>query len=103
MIEAKSDVECVILQILSYNLLADRMIHNTISTQIRLIVSLAEIIIVYSIFLFDDFSNNILRGSRYIHYLNLSILKDIFNDEAIITFIILPNFLIREILENSIR
>src|SRR6266498_432979 len=103
MIGAKSDVEYVILRILSYNLLADRMIYNIILTQIRLIVSLAEIIIIHSIFLFDDFSNNMLRGSRYIHYLNSPILKDIFNDDATITFIFFSNFLIREILENSAR
>src|SRR6266487_61100 len=103
MVGAKSDVECVILRILSYNLLADRIIHNTTPTQIRLIVSLAEIIIVYSIFLFDDFSNSILRGSKYIHYFNLLILKDILNDDTAITLILLPNFLIREIFENSIR
>src|SRR6266536_1344562 len=99
MIGAKSDVEYVILQILSYNLLADRIIYSTILIQIRLIVSLAEIIIVYSIFLFDDFNNNILRGFRYIYYFNLPILKDILDDDAVITFIFLPNFLIREILE----
>src|SRR6266511_3383010 len=99
MVGAKSDVEYIILRILSYNLLADRMIYNTILTQIRLIVSLAEIIIVYSIFLFDDFSNNILRGFRYIYYFNLPILKDILNDNAIITLILFSDFLIREILE----
>ncbi|SRR6266498_4339543 len=103
MVGAKSDVECVILRILSYNLLADRMIYGTILTQIRLIVSLAEIIVVYSIFLFDDFSNNVLRGSRYIYYLSLSVLKDILNDDVVITFILLLDFLIREILENSVR
>ncbi len=79
------------------------MIYSITPTQIRLIISLAEIMIVYSIFLFDDFNNNILRGSRYIHYLNLSVLKDILNDDTIIIFILLPDFLIREILENSIR
>src|SRR6266536_5231152 len=103
MVGAKSDVECVILRILSYNLLADRMIYSAILTQIQLIVSLAEMMIVHSIFLFDDFRNNILRGSRYIYYLNLLILKDILDDDAIIIFIFLSNFLIREILENSIR
>jgi len=103
MVGAKSDVECVVLRILFYNLLADRMIYSATPTQIRLIVSLAEIIIVHSIFLFDDFSNNIFYGSRYIHYLNLLILKDILNDDAVITLILLSNFLIREILENSIR
>src|SRR6266498_2564670 len=103
MIGAKSDVKYVILRILSHNLLTNRMIYNTTPTQIRLIVSLTEIIIVYSIFLFDDFSNNMLCGSRYIHYLNLLILKDILDEDATITFILLPNFLIREILENSIR
>src|SRR6266498_2848114 len=103
MIGAKSDVECVVLRILSYNLLADRMIYGAISTQIRLIVSLAEIIIVYSIFLFDDFSNSVLCGSRYIYYFSLLVLKDIFNDDAIITLILFPDFLIREILENSVR
>ncbi len=103
MIGVKSDVECIILRILSYNLLADRMIHDTILTQIRLIISFAEIMIVYSIFLFDDFNNNILRGSRYIYYLSLSILKDILDDDATITFILLSDFLIREILENNIR
>ncbi len=103
MIGTKSDVKCVILRILSHNLLTDRIIYNTISIQIRLIVSLAEIIIVYSIFLFDDFNNNILRGSGYIHYLNPPILKDILDDDAAITLIPLPDFLIREILENSIR
>src|SRR6266536_2911654 len=103
MVGAKSDVEYIILQILSYNLLTDRIIYNTILTQIQLFVSLAEIIIVYSIFLFDDFNNNILRGSKYIYYLNLLILKDIFNDDAVITLILLPDSLIREILENSIR
>ena len=79
------------------------MIYNTILTQIRLIVSLAEIIIVYSIFLFDDFSNSILRDFRYIHYLNSLILKDIFDDDVIITLIFLLDFLIREILENNTR
>src|SRR6266536_2065478 len=103
MVGAKSDVEYVILWILFYNLLADRIIYNVILTQIRLIVSFAEIIIVYSIFLFDDFSNNILRGSRYIYYLNLLVLKNIFDDDAAITFIFLSDFLIREILENSAR
>src|SRR6266511_2102019 len=103
MIGAKSDVEYIILQILSYNLLADRIIYNTILIQIRLIVSLAEIIIVYSIFLFDDFRNSVLRGSRYTYYLNLLILKDILNDDAVITLIFLPDFLIREILENNTR
>src|SRR6266498_3502465 len=103
MVGAKSDVEYIILRILSHNLLADRIIYNTILTQIRLIVSLAEMIIVHSIFLFNDFSNSILRGSRYIHYLNLLILKDILNDDATITLIFLSNFLIREILENNIR
>src|SRR6266511_2215620 len=98
MVGAKSDVKYIILRILSYNLLADRVIYSAILTQIRLIVSLAEIIIVYSIFLFDDFSNSVLRGFRYIHYFNLLILKDIFNNDAIITFIFLPEFLIREII-----
>ncbi len=79
------------------------MIHSIILTQIRLIVSLTEIIIVYSIFLFDDFSNNILRGSRYIYYLSPSILKDILNDDVVITLILLSDFLIREILENNVR
>src|SRR6266511_3527691 len=102
-IGAKSDVEYIILRILSYNLLADRIIYNTTPTQIRLIVSLAEIIIVHSIFLFDDFSNSILCGSRYIHYLSPPVLKDILNDDATITLILLPDFLIREILENNIR
>src|SRR6266536_2784263 len=102
MIGAKSDVECVVLWILSYNLLADRIIYNTILTQIRLIVSLAEIMIVYSIFLFDDFSNSVLRGSRYIYYFSLLVLKDIFDDDAVITFIFFLDFLIREILENSV-
>ena|SRR6266498_1170918 len=101
MVGAKSDVKYIILRILFHNLLADRIIYNIILTQIRLIVSLTEII-VYSIFLFDDFNNNMFRGSRYIHYLNPPILKDIFNDDATITFILLPDFLIREILENSI-
>src|SRR6266536_6705787 len=103
MIGAKSNVKYVILRILSHNLLTDRIIYNIILTQIRLIISLAEIIIVHSIFLFDDFSNNIFRGSKYIHYLNPLILKDIFNDDAAITFIFLPDFLIREILENNTR
>src|SRR6266511_6052467 len=98
MIGAKSDVEYVVLRILFYNLLADRMIYNIILTQIRLIVSLTKIIIVYSIFLFDDFNNNIFRGFRYIHYLNLLILKDILNDDAAITLILFSDFLIREIL-----
>src|SRR6266511_3858254 len=102
MVGAKSDVKYIILRILFYNLLADRIIYNIILTQIRLIISLTEIIIVYSIFLFDDFNNNILRGSRYIHYLNLLILKDILNNNATITLILLLNFLIREILENNI-
>src|SRR6266536_2913235 len=75
------------------------MIYNTILTQIRLIVSFAEIIIVYSIFLFNDFRNNVLRGSRYIYYLNLSILKNIFDDDATTTLIFLSDFLIREILD----
>jgi len=101
MIGAKSDVEYIILRILSHNLLADQIIYDTTLTQIRLIVSLTEIIIVHSIFLFDDFNNSILRGSKYIHYLNLLILKDILNNDAAITFIFLPNFLIREILENN--
>ena len=79
------------------------MIHGAILTQIRLIVSLAEIIIVYSIFLFDDFRNNILRGFRYTHYLNSLILKDILDDDTVIIFIFLPDFLIREILENNAR
>ena len=78
------------------------MIHGMILTQIRLIVSLAEIIIVYSIFLFDDFSNSILRGFRYIYYFSPLILKDILDDDVIITFILLPDFLIKEILENNI-
>src|SRR6266487_1706424 len=103
MVGAKNNVKYIILRILFYNLLADRMIYNTISTQIRLIVSLTEIIIVYSIFLFDDFNNSVLRGSRYIYYLNLPILKDILDDDVTITLILLPNFLIREILENNIR
>ncbi len=103
MIGAKSDVEYVILQILSHNLLADRMIHNITPTQIRLIISLTEIIIVYSIFLFNNFSNNMFRGSRYIYYLSPPILKDILKDDVIITFILLSNFLIRKILENNIR
>src|SRR6266536_1579177 len=103
MVEAKSDVECVVLQILSYNLLADRMIYGAILIQIRLIVSLTEMVIVHSIFLFDDFSNSVFLGSRYIHYLSLLILKDIFNDDIIITFIFFSDFLIREILENNIR
>src|SRR6266498_420552 len=103
MIGAKSDVEYVILQILSHNLLADRIIHNTTPTQIRLIVSLTKIIIIHSIFLFDDFRNNILRGSRYTHYLSPLVLKDILNNDAAITLIFLPNFLTREILENSAR
>ncbi len=60
-------------------------------------------IIVYSIFLFDDFSNSVLRDFRYIYYLNPPILKNILNDNVVITFILLPDFLIREILENSIR
>src|SRR6266487_6785849 len=98
MIGAKSDVECVILRILSHNLLADRIIYNIILTQIRLIVSLAEIIIIYLIFLFDDFRNSIFRGFRYTHYLSPSILKDIFNNDVTITFIFLLDFLIREIL-----
>src|SRR6266487_47523 len=103
MIGVKSDVEYIILRMLFYNLLADRMIYSTILIQIRLIVSLTEIIIIYSIFLFDDFSNNIFRGSRYIHYFNLLILKDILDDDVIITLILLSDFLIREILENNIR
>ncbi len=103
MVGAKSDVECVILRILSHNLLADRMIYGTTLTQIRLIVSLAEIMIVYLIFLFDDFRNNIFRGFRYTHYLNSSILKDILDDDAAITLIFLLDFLTREILENSAR
>src|SRR6266498_1994305 len=103
MIGAKSDVKYIVLRILFYNLLADRIIYNAILIQIRLIVSLAEMMIVYSIFLFDDFSNSIFRGSRYIHCLNLLILKDIFDDDVVITFIFLLNFLIREILENNIR
>src|SRR6266498_5699223 len=98
MIGAKSDVKYVILRILSYNLLTDRIIYNTISTQIRLIVSLTKIIVIYSIFLFDDFSNNVFRGFRYIHYLNLLILKDILNDDAAITLMLFSDFLIREIL-----
>src|SRR6266536_1123759 len=102
MIGAKSDVEYIILRILSHNLLADQIIYDTTLTQIRLIVSLTEIIIVHSIFLFDDFNNSILRGSKYIHYLNSPILKDILDDDVIITLILLLNFLIREILENSI-
>src|SRR6266498_4829798 len=103
MVGAKSDVECVILRILFYNLLVDRMIYGAILTQIRLIVSFAEMMVVYSIFLFDDFRNSVLRGSRYTHYFNLLILKDIFDNDAAITFIFLSNFLIREILENSAR
>src|SRR6266536_735078 len=103
MVGAKSDVEYVILRILSYNLLADRMIYSAILTQIRLIVSLTEMIVVYSIFLFDDFSNNIFRGSKYIYYFNLLVLKDILDDDVIIIFIFFSDFLIREILENSIR
>src|SRR6266536_5317050 len=103
MIGAKSDIECVILRILFHNLLADRIIYNTTLTQIRLIISLAEIIIVYSIFLFDDFRNNMLRDSRYTHYLNSLILKDILDDDTVIIFIFLPDFLIREILENNAR
>src|SRR6266536_4677251 len=103
MIGAKSDVEYVILRILFYNLLADRMIYNITSTQIRLIVSLTEIMVVYSIFLFNDFSNSVFRGSRYIYYFNLLVLKDILDDDVVITFILLSDFLIREILENSVR
>src|SRR6266511_4575128 len=103
MVGAKSDVKYIILRILSYNLLADRIIYNTIPTQIRLIVSLAKIIIVHSIFLFDDFSNSVLRGSRNIHFLNLPVLKDILDNDAAITLIFLPDFLIREILENNTR
>jgi len=103
MIGAKSDVEYVVLRILSHNLLADRMIYDAILTQIRLIVSLAEMMIVYSIFLFDDFSNSVLCGSRYIYYLSSLILKDIFDDDVVITLILLSDFLIREIFENSIR
>ncbi len=60
-------------------------------------------IIVHSIFLFDDFINNVLRGFKYIYYLNLLILKDILNDDATITLIFPSDFLIREILENSAR
>jgi len=60
-------------------------------------------IVVYSIFLFDDFNNNVLRGFRYIYYFSLLILKDILDDDAVITLILLPDFLIREILENSAR
>src|SRR6266511_2674821 len=101
MIGAKSDVEYIILRILSYNLLADRIIYNTTPTQIRLIISLTEMMVVHSIFLFDDFRNNILRDSKYTHYLNPLILKDILNNNVTIMFIFLPNFLIREILENS--
>src|SRR6266498_1131780 len=103
MIGAKSNVEYIILQILFYNLLADRMIYSAILTQIRLIVSFTEMMIVYSIFLFDDFNNSVLRGSRYIHYLSLLVLKDILDNDVIITFIFLSDFLIREILENSAR
>src|SRR6266511_6255073 len=103
MIGAKSDVEYVILRILFYNLLADRMIYNITSTQIRLIVSLTEIMVVYSIFLFNDFSNSVFRGSKYIYCFSLLILKDIFDDDFIITLIFLLDFLIREILENNIR
>ncbi len=103
MVGAKSDVKCVVLRILSHNLLADRMIYNTILIQIRLIVSFTKIIIVYSIFLFDDFRNSILRGFRYTHYLNLLVLKDILDDDAAIILIFLLDFLIREILENSAR
>src|SRR6266536_2332618 len=101
MIGAKSDVECVVLRILSHNLLADRMIHNAILIQIRLIVSLAEMMVVYSIFLFDDFRNSVFRGFRYTHYLSPPILKDIFDDDVVITLIFFLNFLIREILENN--
>ncbi len=68
-----------------------------------MIISLAEMMVVYSIFLFDDFSNNMLRGFRYIHCLSPLVLKDIFDDDAAITFIFLSDFLIREILENSAR
>src|SRR6266498_2911608 len=103
MVGAKGDIKYVILRILFYNLLADRMIYGAILIQIKLIISFAEIMIVYSIFLFDDFRNNMLRGFRYIYYLNLLVLKDIFDDDAVITFIFLPDFLIREILENSTR
>src|SRR6266511_4609311 len=103
MIGAKSDVEYIILRILSYNLLADRMIYDAILTQIRLIVSFTEIIIVHPIFLFDDFRNNILRGFRYTYYFNLSVLKDILNNNTNITLIFLLDFLIKEILENNTR
>src|SRR6266536_6446513 len=103
MVGAKNDVECVILRIIFYNLLADRMIYSAILTQIRLIVSLAEMMIVYSIFLFNNFRNSMFRGSRYTHYLNSPILKDILNDDAAITLIFLLNFLTREIVENSTR
>src|SRR6266536_23662 len=102
MVGAKSDVECVILQILFYNLLTDRIIYNTILIQIRLIVSFAKIMVVYSIFLFDDFRNNMLRGFRYTHYFSLPVLKNIFDNDAAITLIFFLNFLIREILENSV-
>src|SRR6266511_2772825 len=103
MIGAKSDVKYIVLRILFYNLLADRMIYSAILTQIRLIVSLAEMMIVYSIFLFNNFRNSVLRGFRYTHYFNPLILKDIFNNDAIITLILLPDFLIREILKNNTR
>ncbi len=103
MIGAKSGVKYIILQILSHNLLTDRMVYNTTPTQIRLIISLAEMMVVYSIFLFNDFSNNILRGFKYIYYFNLLILKDIFDNDATITLIFLSDFLIREILENNTR
>src|SRR6266536_1771704 len=103
MVGAKSDVEYIILQILFYNLLADRIIYSAILTQIRLIVSLAEMMVIHSIFLSDDFRNNVLRGSRYTYYLSLLILKDILDDDAAITLIFFPDFLIREILENSAR
>src|SRR6266536_4715383 len=97
-IGVKSDIECVILRILFYNLLADRMIYNAILIQIRLIVLFAEMMIVYSIFLFDDFRNNILRGFRYTYYFSLLVLKDILDDDVVITLIFFSDFLIREIL-----
>ena len=54
------------------------MIYSAILTQIQLIVSLAEIIVVYSIFLFDDFRNNIFRGSKYIYYIYIKYLTSYF-------------------------
>jgi len=59
--------------------------------------------VVHSIFLFDDFSNSVFHGFGYIYCFGLLVLKDILDDDVVITFILFSDFLIREILENNAR